>query len=93
VVGEIEENRGDEPMRQDGIGRLLVDGTVRLRDAGETMGLALAHDDVQTISGLVLMLLGRPAAVGDAVVWNGVRVEVLSVDGRGVGQAAVTKTA
>jgi CBS domain containing-hemolysin-like protein len=92
VVGEIEENRGDEPMRHDAAGRLIVDGTVRLRDAGEALGLTLAHGDVQSISGLVLMLLGRPAAVGDAVAWNGVRVEVLSVDGRGVGQAAVTKS-
>ena len=42
-------------------------GTVRLKDAGDALGVALDHADVQTISGLVLALLGRPAAVGDAV--------------------------
>lgn len=91
VVGEIEENRGDEPIRHDGPGRLAVDGTVRLRDAGEALGLSLEHPDVLSVSGLVLAVLGRPPAVGDAVAWGGVRIEVLSVDGRGVGQASVTK--
>jgi CBS domain containing-hemolysin-like protein len=93
VVGEIEENRGDEPIRHDGPGRLIVDGTVRLRDAGEALGMNLDHPDVLTISGLVLTVLGRPAAAGDVIAWGGVRVEVHAVAGRGVEQAIVTRLA
>jgi len=46
---------------------------------------------VQSVSGLVLALLGRPAQVGDVVTWGQVRIEVTTVAGRGVSEAAMTK--
>jgi len=91
VVGEIEEGRERTPIVREGDGRLLVRGTVRLKDAGEKLGVVLEHPDVQSVSGLVLSELGRPAAVGDVVVWNGVRFEVRTVAGLGVGDAVITK--
>jgi magnesium and cobalt exporter, CNNM family len=90
VVGEIDEGRGRTPIWRDPSGRLLVRGTVRLKDAGDAIGRSLEHPEVQTISGLVLALLGRPAAVGDAVTWNSVRIEVTTVAGRGVADTALT---
>jgi len=90
VVGEIDEGRGRTPIRRDATERLLVRGTVRLKDAAEAIGRSLEHPDVQTISGLVLTLLGRPASVGDVVTWNGVRIEVTGVSGRGVADTALT---
>jgi CBS domain containing-hemolysin-like protein len=90
VVGEIDEGRGRTPIWRDATGRLLVRGTVRLKDAAEAIGRSLEHPDVQTISGLVLTLLGRPASVGDVVTWNGVRIEVTGVSGRGVADTALT---
>jgi len=36
-----------------------------------------------------LLLVGRPAAVGDVVTWNNVRIEVTAVAGRGVGDAVI----
>lgn len=93
VIGEIEEGRGRTPIVRDPSGRLIVRGTVRLKDAGDALGMALEHPQVQTVSGLVLALLGRPAVVGDAVRWNGVRVEVSAVAGRGVAEAVITRTA
>ena len=92
VVGEIEEGRERAPIVREADGRLLVGGTVRLKDAGEKLGVSLEHPDVQSVSGLVLKELGRPAFVGDVVTWNGIRVEVKSVAGLGVGDAWVTKT-
>ncbi len=91
VVGEIEEGRGRAPIVRNAEGRLLVRGTVRLKDAGEALGIKLEHPAVQSVSGLVLTELGRPATVGDVVVWNGIRVEVKSVAGLGVGDAVITK--
>jgi CBS domain containing-hemolysin-like protein len=90
VVGEIDEGRGRTPIWRDPQGRLLVRGTVRLKDAGDAIGRALEHPEVQTTSGLVLTLLKRPAAVGDVVTWNNVRIEVTAVLGRGVDDTALT---
>jgi len=90
VVGEIDEGRGRTPIWRDPSGRLLVRGTVRLKDAGDAAGRSLEHPDVQTISGLVLALLGHPAAVGDVVTWNNVRIEVTAIAGRGVDDTAIT---
>ena len=64
-------------------------GTVRLEEAGAALGCTLDHPKVTTISGLVLMLLGRPAAVGDVVAWNNVRIEVTATAGRGVADAVI----
>ena len=90
VVGDIDEGRGRTPIWREPSGRLLVRGTVRLKDAGDALGRSLEHPDVQTVSGLVLALLGRPAVVGDFVTWNNVRIEVIAVAGRGVADAALT---
>ena len=91
VVGEIEEGRERAPLVRESDGRLLVRGTVRLKDVGEALGIALEHADVQFVSGLVLTELGRPAAVRDVVNWNGIRVEVTSLAGLGVGDAIITR--
>jgi len=90
VVGEIDEGRGRTPIWRDPAGRLLARGTVRLKDAGDAVGRSLEHPEVQTISGLVLALLGRPAVVGDAVTWNNVRIEVTAIAGRGIADTALT---
>jgi CBS domain containing-hemolysin-like protein len=90
VVGEIDEGRGRTPIWRDPSGRWLVRGTVRLKDAGDAIGRSIEHPEVQTVSGLVLALLGRPAAAGDAVMWNNVRIEVTAVAARGVQDTALT---
>jgi CBS domain containing-hemolysin-like protein len=93
VVGEIEEGRERVPIVREADGRLLVRGTVRLKDVGDALGIALEHPDVQSVSGLALSELGRPAAVHDVVTWGGIRIEVKSVAGLGVGDAIVTQVA
>ena len=90
VVGDIDEGRARGPVVREADGRVRVRGTVRLDEAGEALGRSLEHDKVTTISGLVLMLLGRPAVVGDVMTWNNVRIEVASVAGRGVGEAVLS---
>jgi len=92
VVGEIEEGRERAPIVRDGDGHLIVRGTVRLKDAGRALGVTLEHPDARSVSGLVLEELGRPAAVGDVVLWNGVRVEVRTVAGLGVADAELSKS-
>ncbi|MGH9346867.1 MAG: hemolysin family protein [Vicinamibacterales bacterium] len=91
VVGEIQEGKAHGPIVRDDQGRVHVRGTVRLEEAGEAIGCTLEHPKVTTISGLVLMLLGRPASVGDVVVYHGVRIEVTAVARRGVQDAVVER--
>ena len=93
VVGEIEEGRARMPIVRDAAGRLHARGTVRLEELAEPLGHSLDHPKVTTVSGLVLTLLGRPAAVGDVVTYHDVRIEVTAVAGRGVQDAVITPPA
>ena len=90
VVGDIDEGRSRQPITRRGPGEIVVRGTVRVEDAGEALGLHLEHPDVVTISGLILTELRRPPAVGDVVTWQGIRIEVTGVRGRGVSEGRLT---
>ncbi len=89
VVGDIEEGQGRTSIVREAPGRLQVRGTVRLEEAGAALGCTLDHPKVTTISGLVLLLLGRPAVAGDSVAWKNVRIDVTATAGRGVAEAVV----
>jgi len=71
VVGEIEEGPSSTPqVYRDPLGRLHVPGTMRLDELGQQFDIDLEHEDVDSVSGLVLTLLGRPPDVGDTVRYD-----------------------
>ena len=91
VVGELDEGvPAAPPLVKHPDGSLTVAGTLRLDELGQELDLDLEHEEVDSISGLVLARLGRPPAVGDVVEHDRIRVEVTQVSGRGVGEARVT---
>ncbi|HSC27210.1 MAG TPA: hemolysin family protein [Vicinamibacterales bacterium] len=91
VVGDIEEGTGTaQQMYRDRDGRLRVSGTIRLDELGQQFDIDLEHEDVDSVSGLVLTLLGRPARVGDVVRYDRLQFEVTAVKGLGVEESAVT---
>lgn len=91
VIGEVDEKAVSRPkIYQDTGGKLLVDGTVRLEELGERLNHVLEHEEVDTVSGLVLALLGRPPTRGDVVFYDNVRFEVTAVEGHGVKECSVT---
>ena len=90
VVGEIEEGAALPEMYRDPAGMLRVAGTVRIEEVGEELGVVLEHEEVDTVSGLVLSILERPPQVGDVVEYDDVRLEVTAVEGHGVDECAVT---
>jgi CBS domain containing-hemolysin-like protein len=90
VVGEIEEEAERPQSWSDDEGRLHVNGTVRVEEVGEYFGTELEHEDVDTVSGLVLTLLDRPPVVGDTVAYEHMAFEVLAVEGHGVAECLVT---
>lgn len=90
VVGEIEEGPATAAgPRRDAQGRLRVPGTMRLDELGQLFDLELTHEEVDSVSGLILTLLGRPPNVGDAVSYERLHFNVTTVKGHGVGEAAV----
>jgi CBS domain containing-hemolysin-like protein len=93
VIGDIEEGRGRAAIVREADGAVRVRGTVRLDEVAKSLDWPLEHPKVTTVSGLVLLLLGRPALLGDIVTWNHVRVEVTKVAGRGVAEALMIRTA
>ncbi len=91
VVGDIDEGPGSPPQSyRDADGRLRVPGTMRLDELGQHFHLDLEHEDVDSVSGLILTLLGRAPAVGDSVRYDRLVLDVTAVKGRGVEEAAVT---
>lgn len=91
VVGEISEDAGDIPSFVEEAPHVWrVAGTARLDEVGQRYDLDLEHDDVDSVSGLVLALLGRPPVVGDVVEFGHMRFEVLALAGRGVREARVS---
>jgi CBS domain containing-hemolysin-like protein len=84
LVGEIHEDSEQTPIWRDDAGRLHATGTVLLKDLGEYLDLDLEHEDVDSVSGLVLTLLERPPEVGDIVEYQRVRFTVNAVAGHGV---------
>jgi CBS domain containing-hemolysin-like protein len=91
VVGPIEESAHSAPeLYRDAGGRVVAAGTVRVDEVGEFLGVVLEHDEVDSVSGLVLALLGRPPVVGDVVEYDDVRFEVTALEGHGVRETVAT---
>ena len=93
VVGDLEEGpAAGQQVYRDRYGRLRVPGTMRLDEVGQYFDLDLEHEDVDSVSGLILTLLGRPPVVGDCVKWERLQFEVTAVKGHGVQEGAVCLT-
>jgi len=94
VAGEIQEEPAEEPnIVDEGNGIWRVAGTVRIDQVGAALGCELEHPEVDSVSGLVLTLLGHPPAVGDVIEYDHVRFEVTAVHGLGVQECRVSHVA
>lgn len=97
VVGDmpLPGESASPPIAHQGEGKWLMHGSVPLEDVESTLDLDEIPDDirggVRTLGGLVMSLLGRVAAVGDVAQWDGLRAEVVAVDGRRVERVLVSK--
>jgi CBS domain containing-hemolysin-like protein len=85
VVGEIDEGvPAAVPLRPDADGSVVAAGTLRLDELGRHFDLDFGHEEVDSVSGLVLTELGRPPRVGDVVRHGRIELTVLAILGRGV---------
>jgi CBS domain containing-hemolysin-like protein len=63
---------------------------MRVDELGQQFDLELEHEEVDSVSGLVLTQLGRPAQIGDTVRYDRLQIEVTALQGHGVSEVAVT---
>ena len=76
-------------MRDEHLEGVIELAGLRLDELGQLFDLDLSHEDVDSVSGLVLTMLGRPPRVGDRVRFGRLQFDVTAVKGRGVDQCAV----
>ena len=82
---------GDPSASQDEDGAWHVDAGLDVRRAEQLLGRRLDVDDsFSTLAGLVLQQLERFPQVGDSVVADGWRFEVVTMDGARIGRLRVT---
>jgi CBS domain containing-hemolysin-like protein len=92
IVGEIEDefDLPDESIEQIDDDTIKIDGTFPIDDFNERFKAGLPDEDYHTIAGFVFGLLGRQPEVGDDVSHDGMRFDVLEVDGSRIEKIAVT---
>jgi len=90
IVGEIELEEPQATQRQDG--SWLLDGMLEVDEFKEIFKLhVLPHEDeYETLSGFVMMSLGRIPQSADQFEWHELRFEVIDMDGRRVDKVLVT---
>ncbi|MEJ5296819.1 MAG: hemolysin family protein [Armatimonadota bacterium] len=91
IFGEVQDEFDEEEPAIQRLDerRWALSGRVRLDEFEEETGIAFQREDVDTMGGLALALLGRPPAVGDEVELEGVRMRVTALDGLAVGRLEV----
>jgi putative hemolysin len=92
IVGEIEDefDLPDESVEQVDDDTIKIDGTFPIDDFNERFHTDLPAEDYHTVAGFVFGLLGRQPEVGDDVSHDGMRFDVLEVEGSRIGKIAVT---
>jgi CBS domain containing-hemolysin-like protein len=92
IVGEIEDefDLPDESIEQVDDDTIKIDGTFPIDDFNERFHTHLPAEDYHTVAGFVFGVLGRAPEVGDDVSHDGLRFDVLEVEGSRIDKLAVT---
>lgn len=85
LTGEFKPHNEEDSwavQREDG--SWLLDGAIAIHELKDTLGLKNVPEEEKgkyhTLSGMVMLLSGRLAALGDVVAWDGWRFEVVDMD-------------
>jgi putative hemolysin len=94
LIGDIrdEYDTDEEEISQESrTGDFEVDGLISLEDLMEETGIELPEGPYETASGFVMNFLGRIPVVNDVVGVNGVRITVLSMEGKRAGRLLISR--
>jgi putative hemolysin len=91
IVGEIEDefDLPDEGVEQVDDRTIRIDGTFPIDDFNERFGTTLPVEDYHTVGGFVFGLLGRAPEEGDSVQHDGLRFDVVEIEGSRIDRLAV----
>jgi CBS domain containing-hemolysin-like protein len=92
IVGDIEDefDLPDESVEQVDEDTVRIDGTFPIDDFNERFHTDLPVEDYHTVAGFVFGLLGRQPEVGDDISHDGIRFDILEVEGARINKLAVT---
>ena len=94
LIGDIrDEYDGDEQdlAPSSRTGDFEVDGLISLEDLSAQAGVDIPEGPYETISGFVMHFLGRIPVEGDLLNVNGIRITVLSMEGKRVGRLLISR--
>src|SRR5439155_19286767 len=91
IVGEIEDEFDvpEEQIEQIDEDTYRIDGMFPIEEFNERFGTNLPDDDFHTLAGFVFGQLGRAPSPGDDVSYDGIRFDVLEVEGSRIERIAV----
>jgi putative hemolysin len=91
IVGEIEDEYDlpDESIERVDERTIRIDGTFPIDDFNEKFKTEIPVEDYHTMGGFVFGMLGRAPESGDAVEWDGLKFDVLEVEGSRIDRLAV----
>ena len=92
IVGDIEDefDLPDESIEQIDEDTVIIDGTFPIDDFNERFKTEMPDEDYHTMAGFVFGLLGRQPEAGDTINHDGMRFDVLDVEGSRILKLAVT---
>jgi putative hemolysin len=92
IVGDIEDefDLPDESVEQIDEDTVVVDGTFPIDDFNERFKTTMPDEDYHTMAGFVFGLLGRQPEAGDSIMHDGMRFDVLEVEGSRILKLGVT---
>ena len=96
IIGEFRPRRAEDAwavQRDDG--SWLLDGLIPIPELTDRLGLSRSRTrnarGYQTLSGLVMWVLGRVPQTGDVVTWQQWRLEVVDMDGKRIDKILATR--
>jgi putative hemolysin len=90
IRDEYDTDEGDV-SQESHTGDFEVDGLISLEDLMQETGVELPEGPYETASGFVMNFLGRIPVVNDVVGVNGVRITVLSMEGKRAGRLLISR--
>ncbi len=83
IVGDLDDelDREHQDLRTIDERTTVVEGQIRVEDVNEELGLNIPPGDYETLAGFILARLGRLPSSGDALLYNGIHLTVLEMQG------------
>jgi putative hemolysin len=95
LVGDMGDDERDVDAVQREDGSWLLEGSLGIPELKDCLGLDTLPEEKRwryhTLSGLILLLLGKLPATGDTVVWESWQLEVMDMDGRRIDKVLASR--